>query len=793
MFPIWRRGIHLLKTTSVRTVVYDVKMAAMFLIWRRGIHLLKTTSVRTVVYDVKMAASHSSFSVKPLAIGHLHKLKSVNSVAFPVDETDLASSREEKRSFQLGVYKSGLQKASELIVLTQTVTLPEGKAREESFELYRGSDSENVFQSVQSSLQPLLESCEISFDVDLLTSIISPSPRPISHLPSILLKLERLHSGKDGVSPDASFAGKSLLHFACEANDEESFTALIKKGANISDASTVIHSAAKHSLSCLKHLLGHANKVLSKAMYAEFLHAGDKETHTPLHKAVHHNNGDAMEALISAGAKLSVSAASSNKENPLHIAAKADYHECIEKAFERYGFLKPTREDEKERESDQIQALNGLNEDGDTPLLVAIGRENLRSVLNLILEGADVNAVNPNTLDTPLHVAARYGFLTLVQLLLVFGAKPQTKNKLGKTPIEEAQEKNAEESLKAIRTIVSAQNEDVIPLEPLDPLPEGSAVVLSFDGGGMRGLVLAQLLLFLQQRIAELSPSSSHISSLFDWVGGTSTGAIMALAFIHSKASPENCMKLYFKFKSKALKPHRVYPTSSMEASLKEAFGHDDTMADIHGTKVVIPTTLADRLPPVLHLMCNYGGPRNEQTPPSQLPLWEAVRATSAAPTYFEQFQEKFVDGGLMANNPTVDLMTEIYSHTKEKDGKCAKIGYVISLGTGVLPTVPIRGGVNISSSSIEDIFHDISAGKKLLNLFVSQCTETFGQDVDRSRAWCESIGVPFFRFSPPIDNVPLDETNNQILIKMLYDTMLYTLKHRAEYDQLAHLLLTKK
>ena len=48
--------------------------------------------------------------------------------------------------------------------------------------------------------------------------------------------------------------------------------------------------------------------------------------------------------------------------------------------------------------------------------------------------------------------------------------------------------------------------------------------------------------------------------------------------------------------------------------------------------------------------------------------VWEAARASSAAPLYFKKYKGKYVDGGVMANNPTVDTLTEIQEMKQEHD-----------------------------------------------------------------------------------------------------------------------------
>ena len=42
--------------------------------------------------------------------------------------------------------------------------------------------------------------------------------------------------------------------------------------------------------------------------------------------------------------------------------------------------------------------------------------------------------------------------------------------------------------------------------------------------------------------------------------------------------------------------------------------------------------------------------------------VWKAARSSGAAPTFFRTMG-RYIDGGLMANNPTLDALTEIHEY----------------------------------------------------------------------------------------------------------------------------------
>ena len=112
-------------------------------------------------------------------------------------------------------------------------------------------------------------------------------------------------------------------------------------------------------------------------------------------------------------------------------------------------------------------------------------------------------------------------------------------------------------------------------------------------------------------------------------------------------------------------KGKRPYSHIPLESNLKELYG-ETKLHDITYPRVMVTTVVADRQPTDLYLFRSYV-PTGKITQPAtqttagealspiedpNLPLWKAARCTGAAPSYFPAM-ERFLDGGLAANNPT--------------------------------------------------------------------------------------------------------------------------------------------
>lgn len=75
---------------------------------------------------------------------------------------------------------------------------------------------------------------------------------------------------------------------------------------------------------------------------------------------------------------------------------------------------------------------------------------------------------------------------------------------------------------------------------------------------------------------------------------------------------------------------------------------------------VVIVTTVSNVNPPEKRLFTNFNPKTKNEL------IWRVARMTSAAPSFFPHFtgpgEEKFWDGGIVANNPTRSALTEFDS-----------------------------------------------------------------------------------------------------------------------------------
>lgn len=206
--------------------------------------------------------------------------------------------------------------------------------------------------------------------------------------------------------------------------------------------------------------------------------------------------------------------------------------------------------------------------------------------------------------------------------------------------------------------------------------------ILALDGGGIRGALTLGYLKKMEDILKAKYPDKPdfRLCDYFDLIGGTSTGAIIAGSLAIGKTVDE-ITKLYMDLGGKIFGEKRSwwnpletmkwlkanYDYKGMQEGLKQAFGDLTLGSDKIKTGLCIVAKRADTnsiWPMINHPRGKFYD--SDIGKNKDLLLWQVVRASTAAPTYFAPQmievaagqQAAFIDGGLsMANNPALTLL----------------------------------------------------------------------------------------------------------------------------------------
>jgi patatin-like phospholipase/acyl hydrolase len=237
--------------------------------------------------------------------------------------------------------------------------------------------------------------------------------------------------------------------------------------------------------------------------------------------------------------------------------------------------------------------------------------------------------------------------------------------------------------------------------------------VLSIDGGGIRGIVPATVLAALEQR------TGRPVCDLFDLIGGTSTGGILALALTRPgdggpRWSAAEIVGLYREEGPRIFSRTLGKRITSVEGLLDERYDNGplrevlerylgETTVDQALTDVFVTTyDLEARKPKFFKSWREDAG----------VPMAVAAEATAAAPTYFEPVavgDAALIDGGVFAGNPAMCAYAEAVRLWPSEPIT------LVSLGTGSqtqpIPLAQARGwGVLEWARPIIDVVFDGSS-----------------------------------------------------------------------------------
>ena len=258
-------------------------------------------------------------------------------------------------------------------------------------------------------------------------------------------------------------------------------------------------------------------------------------------------------------------------QTALHVMAQRDRFECVVALLSRGG-----------------ADPNLIDKAGNGPLHEAASSGSLLVVQALIAFGADVNMLNGQG-ESPRHLVAsvrRSGNVAgILYALHAVGAKrcsqktakctdgcsPQGKDDGQQSPPVAEMIPRSRHLFDAMLKSVCQHSAHLN--QPGKAVSSKGGRVLCLDGGGIRGLVLILLLEALEHYLG--GPIVQH----FDWIAGTSTGGILALA-IASGRTVRECKAIYFRFKDHVFVGKRPYDETALEEFLRGEFG-TKTMTDI--------------------------------------------------------------------------------------------------------------------------------------------------------------------------------------------------------------------
>ncbi|KAJ9550664.1 hypothetical protein OSB04_014709 [Centaurea solstitialis] len=278
--------------------------------------------------------------------------------------------------------------------------------------------------------------------------------------------------------------------------------------------------------------------------------------------------------------------------------------------------------------------------------------------------------------------------------------------------------------------------------------------VLSIDGGGIRGLIPAIILEFLERQLQKIDGEDARIADYFDIIAGTSTGGLITsmLAAPNENKRPlfaAKEIKEFYLMKCPKIFPQDcnmlakivknltgpLYDGNYLRTAIRKKL-KDVKLGDTL-TNVAIPTFDIATLQPTI-----FSTYEMKEKPHLNAKLSDICIATSAAPTYLpahyfeteddEGKTHKFnlIDGGVAANNPTLIAMGEIAKQLIRKNrnfGTSKSLDYsrflVISIGTG---ECKMTGKYSVQEASKWGLFGwwFNNNGSPLLDIFTQASTD---------------------------------------------------------------------
>ncbi|XP_052201017.1 patatin-like protein 2 [Diospyros lotus] len=222
----------------------------------------------------------------------------------------------------------------------------------------------------------------------------------------------------------------------------------------------------------------------------------------------------------------------------------------------------------------------------------------------------------------------------------------------------------------------------------IQPPTYGNLVtILSIDGGGVRGIIPATILAYLESQLQELDGKDARLADYFDVIAGTSTGGLVTAMLTapneHNRPlfAATDIKEFYLEHSPKIFPQNRglfasirntfkllngpKYDGAYLHHIIREKLGESRLHQTL--TNVVIPTFDIKNMQPTI-----FSSYEVKDSPLLDARLSDICISTSAAPTYLPAYHFKnqddqgnvrefhLIDGGVAANNPALLAINQV-------------------------------------------------------------------------------------------------------------------------------------
>ncbi|MGZ4898276.1 MAG: patatin-like phospholipase family protein [Candidatus Angelobacter sp.] len=305
----------------------------------------------------------------------------------------------------------------------------------------------------------------------------------------------------------------------------------------------------------------------------------------------------------------------------------------------------------------------------------------------------------------------------------------------------------------------------------------GPRRMLALDGGGIRGLITLGIVKAIEELVVKTT-GKTRLCEYFDYIAGTSTGAIIAAGLARGKTASE-LIDFYTSFGNEMFEHSSLlervkyfYTADPLKGQLQKVFGAQTTLEPEHLECLLLVVTKNVTTDSPWPISSNpdakYNDPQRKDCN-LRIPLWQLVRASTAAPVFFPpeiltwdagdpSKTFVFVDGGVTPyNNPAfllyrmaTDPAYRLNWTTGEKNLLLISIGTGAAESLGATAARPNKNIVSTVAGLPGALMYGIQVDQDIACRTIGRCSHgalldrELGDMVQNQRPLSEDIGRKF-------------------------------------------------